>query len=270
MIETSQDLKILFMAGIVEDLTDEAIAFPLWVPTFDHRGGARHVAGRDLFKTSNGLPSFLLPSLDENALILRGLRFDSLVSDGRQFLGEDVPEMFDGIWNNVANQAVAYTEGRDRLWAFYMTIAAGKTIDFESTENNASHRADIWAYEKQLFEAAEASGRKPSNRIEMWGEEIQVVNYDGNPTKFQASMVNAFDGSRIFMIEKGYIGMGPSSMCIGDVVCILFGGEVPYLLRPKGSHWQFIGDCYVHGIMQGEGLKGFNGDVSQAEVFEIR
>ena len=41
---------------------------------------------------------------------------------------------------------------------------------------------------------------------------------------------------------------------IGDEGCILFGGDVPYILRPtaEDKEFQFVGDCYVHGIMDGE------------------
>jgi hypothetical protein len=278
MIETQRNLDILCMVEVDQGLTDESVTFPSWVPRFDLGTVGWYIPGQDLYKTSNGLPSFPLPSLDENALILRGLRFDSLVSDGKQILGKDVldysriedPEIFDSIWDNIANQADAYTEGKDRLWAFYITMKAGQTMDWTSAENDSNHRAGIWAYEKQLVEAAEVKRRKPSNRREMWGTETQTQNEDGNPTKFQLAVANASRRRRIFVMENGYMGLGPSSMNTGDVVCVLFGGDVPYVLRRKGSHWQFLGCCYVHGIMKGEALKGFDGDISQAEVFEIR
>jgi hypothetical protein len=35
------------------------------------------------------------------------------------------------------------------------------------------------------------------------------------------------------------------------VVAILFGADVPFVLRQDGEQWAFLGDCYVHGIMQG-------------------
>ena len=38
----------------------------------------------------------------------------------------------------------------------------------------------------------------------------------------------------------------------GDLICLLAGGEVPFILRSKGeSLYQFIGESYVHGIMDG-------------------
>ena len=66
-------------------------------------------------------------------------------------------------------------------------------------------------------------------------------------------------GRRIFITEdKGKIGLGPSGMGQGDLVCILYGCSVPVILRPvaNGSEDRFkiIGEAYIHSIMNGEAL----------------
>lgn len=43
----------------------------------------------------------------------------------------------------------------------------------------------------------------------------------------------------------------------GDKVFVLRGSEVPFILRPCGlgrEGFFVVGDCYVHGIMDGEAL----------------
>ncbi|KAG4437796.1 hypothetical protein IFR05_006731 [Cadophora sp. M221] len=58
--------------------------------------------------------------------------------------------------------------------------------------------------------------------------------------------------------QKPLFGLGNSDVRIGDKVCILFGCSVPVLLRqkPRGkdSEFLFIGECYVHGMMDGEAI----------------
>ncbi|CZT16173.1 uncharacterized protein RCC_02015 [Ramularia collo-cygni] len=44
----------------------------------------------------------------------------------------------------------------------------------------------------------------------------------------------------------------PSAAAFHDIVCIIQGFKVPVLLRPTGSGYQNVGECYVHGIMEGE------------------
>lgn len=61
-------------------------------------------------------------------------------------------------------------------------------------------------------------------------------------------------GSRIFRTNSGYIGTAPTYAMPGDVVCVLYGGQTPFILRRKAERYQFIGECYVHGIMEGEAL----------------
>jgi hypothetical protein len=58
------------------------------------------------------------------------------------------------------------------------------------------------------------------------------------------------------IIENGFLGLVPKEAVIGDEVCILFGGDVPYILRPtaEDKEFQFVGDCYVHGIMDWEAI----------------
>ncbi len=44
---------------------------------------------------------------------------------------------------------------------------------------------------------------------------------------------------------------------LGDVVCVLYGGEIPFVLRQTtqdSGRWKIIGECYVDGLMQGEAM----------------
>ncbi|KAL5326330.1 hypothetical protein ACEPPN_007468 [Leptodophora sp. 'Broadleaf-Isolate-01'] len=42
----------------------------------------------------------------------------------------------------------------------------------------------------------------------------------------------------------------------GDVVFVAMGAETPYLLRPRDSgKYQFVGQCYVHGFMDGQAIE---------------
>ena len=68
----------------------------------------------------------------------------------------------------------------------------------------------------------------------------------------------------------GYLGRVPLGSVIGDKICILFGGCVPFVLRETGDgHFKFIGECYVHGIMDGEAMEGKD-TASISREFKIR
>jgi hypothetical protein len=64
-------------------------------------------------------------------------------------------------------------------------------------------------------------------------------------------------GTRLFTTDNlgGLIGTGPEGLRTGDVVCVLYGGNVPFILRRNAQgQYILIGGCYVSGIMHGEAL----------------
>jgi len=73
-------------------------------------------------------------------------------------------------------------------------------------------------------------------------------------------------GQRLFTTRKGYLGIGSSKTRIGDLACVLLGGNVPFLLRPTDElncqlqldslACSFVGQAYVNGIMNGEAIRG--------------
>lgn len=61
---------------------------------------------------------------------------------------------------------------------------------------------------------------------------------------------------RLFTSHKGYLGMAPEEAQEGDLICILLGGEVLFVLRMDDEgHFYLIGECYVHCIMDGEAMR---------------
>lgn len=59
---------------------------------------------------------------------------------------------------------------------------------------------------------------------------------------------------KMFRGSKGFIGFGPRSMQIGDEIYLLLGLNCPVVLRLMEGCYRFVGCCYVHGLMYGEGL----------------
>ncbi|KAK0725105.1 heterokaryon incompatibility protein-domain-containing protein [Lasiosphaeris hirsuta] len=57
---------------------------------------------------------------------------------------------------------------------------------------------------------------------------------------------------RLATTESGHVGMAPLRAKKGDVVCVLFGCSVPVVLRSQGASFEFIGECYLDGYMNGE------------------
>jgi len=60
---------------------------------------------------------------------------------------------------------------------------------------------------------------------------------------------------RLYITDTGYMGLCHRSCKLHDQIFLLMGGEMPFILRKKESGtFQFKGETYVHGIMDGEYL----------------
>lgn len=81
---------------------------------------------------------------------------------------------------------------------------------------------------------------------------------DGN-INYLEELQETIPGRAFFKSNEGYIGLCPAEAVPRDRVCVILGCDSPLLLRPvagQNDHYQLVGECYVHGIMECEALVG--------------
>ncbi|RYN79885.1 hypothetical protein AA0120_g10639 [Alternaria tenuissima] len=67
---------------------------------------------------------------------------------------------------------------------------------------------------------------------------------------------------RFITTTNGYMGWAPDNIYgsddeqtrQGDLIAIIFGCSTPLVLRPRGDHYQVLGEAYVQGFMDGEAI----------------
>jgi hypothetical protein len=113
-----------------------------------------------------------------------------------------------------------------------------------------------WA-ERYNPDQIEVEGKStPLEKMPMWED-------------FSGSWAPANFGRRMVTTDKGYVGMALELSRRGDLVCLLFGCRMPVVLRPEGDYFRFMGECYVHGLMFGEGMEAFEKGEYELEKFEL-
>jgi hypothetical protein len=80
---------------------------------------------------------------------------------------------------------------------------------------------------------------------------------------YRLALFECLEDWHCFVTNRGYIGVGPGAMHEGDEIVILDGSAVPSLLRlveakDGARRYKLVGECYVHGLMQGEGKRLMN------------
>ncbi|KAK1751079.1 heterokaryon incompatibility protein-domain-containing protein [Echria macrotheca] len=74
----------------------------------------------------------------------------------------------------------------------------------------------------------------------------------------------------LFTTDRHDLGICPSWARVGDAVCLLSGGKVPYVLRETaGGKHRLVGECYLHEAMQGELMGRLNSAGREYVDFEI-
>jgi hypothetical protein len=83
-----------------------------------------------------------------------------------------------------------------------------------------------------------------------------------------------------FVTEEGYMGLGPWDMEDGDVLVILAGGKMPFVLRELNKDcdvcnedqwcYRLMGFAYAHGVMDGEMVSGIEAGEEEWISFCLR
>ncbi|RDW78221.1 hypothetical protein BP5796_06073 [Coleophoma crateriformis] len=86
------------------------------------------------------------------------------------------------------------------------------------------------------------------------------------------AMGMAAGGRTVAITEGGYVGMVPSTARSGDSIWALLGGSVLYTLRKEHAcqeGYTFIGEVYLHGLMDGEVMKRVAAGTGEIESLVI-
>ncbi|KAI1062822.1 hypothetical protein LB507_005731 [Fusarium sp. FIESC RH6] len=77
-----------------------------------------------------------------------------------------------------------------------------------------------------------------------------------------------------FVTTSGLFGLCPWMSKEGDIIVLLDGGNVPYLLRPADKkdgelRYELVGECFVSGIMHGEVLDALGQNADHKQIFSL-
>lgn len=76
-----------------------------------------------------------------------------------------------------------------------------------------------------------------------------------------------------FRTDSDLFGLGPTYCQEDDVVCIVPGIEYPLLLRPLDDDndiYEYVGPCFIVGLMYGEAIDAIDNGVLSLEDFKIK
>jgi hypothetical protein len=277
-----------------------SLSLPSWCPNWSLRPrlpGSHHYNRRlkdlESYNASAGLPLWIATIVEDDnylpvgPILLRGFNLDTVhrVGNVRQLSWESNDKTFEEWYQLVIERQSSvgdtYCTGESCRDAFWMTLCAGilhptpeetsnmpawevatpqRRIFFETWATATMDESSQIIHSRSGSSAASASDPVDDPIVEgfLIGRDLYVDSFH---TRVSIATVNR----KFFITEKGYFGLGPSTTQPGDNVCVLAGGHVPYVVRPRDcdcaasilgdepvNSLELLGDAYMQGIMNGE------------------
>lgn len=221
---------------------DKKLQLPSWVPDWSATGSMWREIGRDLqFNASGGLTS--QPCFNEE---LTQVSLKGTVIDEISFVTSDMPtseklvqwplrQRYPIMWEFVTKSLdrvkslPQYSDTREALWRTLILNASDIKLEADTSF-------------KAAFDAFLDVRTNPvaSKEAKALGDNYVRALLDNSRHRL------------LYTTRSGYLGMTPENSLVGDLIAICWGSHVPYVLRPVGDNFIFIGECYVHGLMKGE------------------
>ncbi|KAL2678839.1 hypothetical protein Neosp_009591 [[Neocosmospora] mangrovei] len=263
-IEQGKVLELLHRGGINSRKKD---SFPSWIPdwTVPKPSSLRTLQAQSMPYAASKRPSPRLDTSPMNDLELRlyGFRVDEIESISETSnVAEQLGLYIDEVDRMIASSS--YHREGDLKWKAPIAGAWRRRSDGHSmkssylalrdylgidTDNSEEGKAWTKVEGKAGSKAKSTSGKDPNHTAEsrdsLWarGQDYYLA-LQGNLT-----------GWKFVVTKQHRVGIVPPTAKKGDVVFVIHGGVVPFLLRKeeafRGS-FSLVGECYIHGLMNNE------------------
>jgi hypothetical protein len=233
---------------------------------------------RGLYHAGGERSELSIPTLGpEPSLYVHGLLFDKVMSLS-SFHAYEAEESYP--FNSVClNQENAYRDFEGVRTALWKTLVADTTAeggasapkDFAWLLNPRIWKPGVVGIYTNCFGFPEFMGRNKG--LNLSGFTLSQLIF-GRPTKRKISSrkalynpteiqrdalswaMNALAWRRLIGTENGRMGLAPAATNMDDMLAVIIGCDTPLVLRSRGHAWTVIGECYIHGVMDGEILNG--------------
>jgi hypothetical protein len=302
MIEVHENLDVLCLAGGIE--SDPA--YPTWCPYFSptrERSQGMNPAAMAYgyiepvqFRASRASKPDLKFIREGNTIAIKGFRLD--VVDGISFSSSR-----DGVIKPLVQpvrRQVVYGTAEEVINAIWQTLVAGLNRNVEPFSVAPNTFGHLYAERSKLLDSHQQTSSPQGsshgdvlfdrwykgNRsfvvgaktLQQWSEHARsriALQPVDTPTvsqqwgEFEGNVGGVLNRRRFVTTFWGYIGVCPDETIPGDLICILLGGNMPLVLRTVGDHFQFIGECYIHGVMGSEMMEYLSKGLFEIEEFEV-
>ena len=222
-------------------------------------------------KASGDLPVDMPVSSLDDILVLKGLLID--------VVGTPCEAMSQSNLDSSVSQVLfawksAYEYTRDERLNLARAFMVTLTANWSLTETEMMEHeplSNFWAYLWQAYDELLKVSEDPGV-VKRELEHVlkpQNANDTGDANLYRLYLNAAYNRRMFFTKHKSFLDLGPKSMQEGDTLCVLFGGATPFILRPDGEQFRFVGECYVYDLMSGEAIRDWEDGIYNEQAFHL-
>jgi hypothetical protein len=254
----SGQIDILALCQFPKFKDDFESSLPTWVP--DLRGPIRRPCGgyreNSLFAAAGETQQHVgVESCYQKIIQLRGTVVDTIQDAGSAWNPEKNLDSSGNYIFNYAAAGILFEEVEDFVKTSFCkrdNVYQPDTQLEELVWRIPVADQDLGTLVEQRANSGSRQGYEDAKRAIQIGPEEQARHSDIR-TAYTRTMEYCHN-RRPFLSTKGYVGLAPADAQGGDLICILLGAYLPFILRTHEDRKtvELIGEAYVHGIMDGE------------------
>jgi hypothetical protein len=250
-----------------------------WVANYEDFGGAcLALHGKEHFRASRDMKGPIVVSDDKRVLTIEGYIVDSIAIVAPE-VAQSIPKAIRlqtgplvwltreedqerAVWMTgsllnclePAKSAFKYEEGLTRDRELARTMCCDLLMTGERANIDRAHQVHQWAIKTMQTYVLQPLPEDPEE-MKALRQEMESTKPVGVKMEEITNPIASFGSGRsVCATVRGDLGQVPFGTHPGDLVCILKGGIVPFLLREDGDCYQLVGECFINGIMYGEAL----------------
>ena len=267
--------------------------FPSWVPRWDlpttpesSKAVVRHVSNFEdahhvigerrggVLNAAQGLGVQLRETGDPRTLVLKALPVGAIdwCSDVIKWADFDLDRWdtnpFRRIWETMLDYSEYDVSAHDAAFlefarAFYLTIGTGHAGTGGAAR--AAPMRNFWRYMACCYLDVRA-GPGLKWRSRMLGVCNELRGWAGDESRVTPTVV----GMRLFFTEDCQVGHGPAALEEGDRLFVVFGSDVPLILRKVADGYLLVGEAYVPSLMDGQAVTWWRSGSLKEEWVTLR
>ena len=210
-------------------------SLPSWVPDWQAQVAVKRKLGKSRMREPDATRYQVRYSDNYRTLMVDGWYVGSVATVADVF-----PPDGNGLeigWNEFV-EGMIQSNGRFYTEVYWRTLLAGESLPGTTSDRELQSAYEAW---RNLINRRPGGNYKPLT---------SAVDENERGTEFDRATTETCVGRRLFTTAEHNLGLGPSESRVGDVVCFLGNASTPFVLRPRESYFELIGESYVHDFVE--------------------